>query len=107
MPTFKLHITSDEKFSSQLATTKVPWVQLQAPGLISFMVSADFARSHVGEPTKTMNLWKHSMQVLTEVSGYGTVRPWMEVFVFDPKFKEEGKKTKLSFSDASMQNETD
>ncbi len=54
------------------------------------MITADYARTHVGEPTKTMNLWKHSMQVLTEVSGYGAVRPWMEVFVFDPKFREEG-----------------
>ncbi len=66
-----------------MKTSKVPWVDLQAPGWISFIPTREFAKT-MTEPTKIMDFWRDKMKVVSKFAGFGDKgRPRMERFLYD------------------------
>ncbi len=73
---------TDDEYIDKVKDTKVPWVDLQAPGWISYIPTLDFAKT-MTEPTKIMNFWRDKMKVVTKFASYGETRPRMERFIYD------------------------
>ncbi len=82
MVTFQLGKMKDADFIEKVKSTKVPWVDLQAPGWISFIPTTEFAKT-MKEPTKIMDFWRDKMKVVTKFAAYGNTRPKMERFIYD------------------------
>ncbi len=82
MVTFKLDEMTDDEYIEKVKDTKAPWVDLQAPGWISYIPTLDFAKT-MTEPTKIMNFWRDKMKVVTKFASYGETRPRMERFIYD------------------------
>ncbi len=64
-----------------MAGTKVPWVDLQAPGMLSFIPTTAFAKT-IPDPEIIMAFWDDKMRVITAFSGYDR-SPRMERFIYD------------------------
>ncbi len=44
MLTFKKGQMTDQEFIDQVQVTKVPWIEMQAPGWIAFAITTEFAK---------------------------------------------------------------
>ncbi len=74
---------TDQEYITAVKTSKVPWVDLQAPGWISFIPTLEFAKT-MTEPTKIMDFWRDKMKVVSKFAGFGDKgRPRMERFLYD------------------------
>ncbi len=83
MVVFKLDEMTDEEFVARVQASKVPWVDLQAPGWFSLVPTTEYAKT-ITEPTKIMDFWRDKMQAVSRFAGFGDTRPRMERCVFDP-----------------------